>query len=133
AYRWSFMARPPESAATLSDVSAVTPTFRVDRHGDYVVQLIVNDGHVDSAPDTVVISTTNSKPVANAGPDQQAQVGDMVTLDGRGSSDADGDPLTYLWDVLTLPTNSVARLSDRTASRPTFVADLVGMYVLQLI
>jgi len=35
-----------------------------------VAQLIVNDGKVDSAPDTVVITTENSAPVANAGPDQ---------------------------------------------------------------
>ena len=34
------------------------PTFMVDVSGagDYLVQLIVNDGTVDSAPDTVTIS-----------------------------------------------------------------------------
>jgi len=133
AYRWSFMSRPPGSTATLSNALTVTPTLRVDLHGDYVVQLIVNDGHVDSEPDTVVISTVNSKPVANAGLDQQVTVGDTVHLDGRGALDADGDPLTYLWDILTLPPNSSARLSNPTTSTPTFVADLAGTSVLQLI
>lgn len=40
-------------------------------------------------------------PVANAGPDQSldqtTDAGTPVVLDGTGSSDADGDPLTYSW------------------------------------
>ena len=69
-YAWSFVNRPAGSAATLSNPSIVNPTFVADKFGLYTVQLIVNDGTVNSAPDTVVISTQNSAPVANAGPDQ---------------------------------------------------------------
>ena len=47
-----------------------------------MVQLIVNDGKVNSAPDTVTITTTNTLPVANAGPDQTVFVGTTVQLDG---------------------------------------------------
>ena len=37
-------------------------------------------------------------PVAEAGPDQNANVNDTVYFDGSGSSDPDGDTLTYSWD-----------------------------------
>ena len=132
-YRWSFISIPAGSAATLISPSAVKPSFVLDVHGTYVVQLIVNDGQVDSAPATVTISTLNSKPVANAGPDQSVYVGSTVYLDGSKSSDVDGDPLTYRWSFTNKPTGSVAALSDQTIKKPTFAVDLPGTYVVQLI
>jgi hypothetical protein len=36
----------------------VNPTFVADKPGSYVVQLIVNDGVVNSAPDTVTVTVT---------------------------------------------------------------------------
>ncbi len=132
-YLWSFVSRPDGSAAVLSDTAVVDPAFDVDLPGAYVVQLIVNDGTVDSEPDTVTISTENSAPVANAGPDQTPFVGATVTLDGSGSSDVDGDELTYLWSFQSFPEGSTAALSDPTAVNPTFDVDLAGTYVVQLI
>ncbi len=49
---------PAGSGAVLSDTTAAAPTFTADLDGDYVVQLIVNDGTVDSAPESVTISAS---------------------------------------------------------------------------
>ena len=130
---WSFVAVPTGSSAILSDPISPNPDFTVDLPGTYVVQLVVNDGTLDSAPDTVVINTQNSVPVANAGPDQIVPIGTTVKLDGRTSSDVDKDPLTYLWALIAKPTGSTATLNDVTLVQPTFVADLPGIYVVQLI
>lgn len=132
-YQWSFASVPTGSAATLMGPTTMKPTFHVDKAGDYLVRLIVNDGMVNSAPATVTITTSNTAPVANAGLDQAATVGSTVTLDGSGSTDVDSNPLTYDWSLVSVPTGSLATLSNPTAVKPTFVADKAGQYVAQLI
>ncbi len=132
-YFWSLTTRPAGSTAVLSSPTSATPTFTADRPGTYVAQLVVNDGSLNSPPDTVTISTVNVPPVANAGPDQVVPVGSLVVLNGGGSSDADGQPLTYAWSFTSKPTGSTATLSNATTVSPTFIADLPGLYVAQLI
>jgi RHS repeat-associated protein len=132
-YRWSFVSIPAGSAATLTGSTTVNPTFVVDKPGNYTVQLIVNDGKVDSTPATVVISTKNSPPVANAGPNQTIATGATVQLNGSGSSDVDGDTLTYQWSFVSEPTGSAATLSNASIVNPTFVSDKKGTYVVQLV
>jgi hypothetical protein len=78
--------QPSGSQATLVNPTSVAPTFVVDRPGTYMVQLTVNDGQVDSAPDVVTIDKVNSAPVADAGPPQTVEVGTTVTLQGNRST-----------------------------------------------
>src|SRR6185312_8647871 len=132
-YRWSFASQPSGSTATLSNANTAQPTFTVDKPGNYVLQLIVNDSKVDSSADTVAITTVNSPPVANAGTNQTAHVTDTVTLDGSRSSDVDGDPLTYGWNLISKPAASLAQLSSSTVVNPTFVVDVKGTYMAQLV
>ena len=97
------------------------------------MQLVVNDGKVNSDPVTIVVSTLNSKPVANAGHGPSAPVGPTVLLDGSGSSDVDGDLLTYRWALTAQPPGSTTTLSDPGAVQPTFIIDKPGTYAAQLI
>ena len=132
-FQWALISVPQDSNAALADPTAMQPAFTVDRPGTYVAQLVVNDGDLDSAPDTVNVTTINSPPVADAGDDQEARVGDRVRLDGRDSSDADFDDLTFRWSFTVTPAGSAATFDDAGDSRPRFEPDLGGLYVVQLI
>src|SRR5262249_35874668 len=126
-FTWSVIRSPSGSTATLLDPTVVNPTFVVDKPGTYVVQLIVNDGIGNSAPAIVTITTINSRPVANAGPDQIVVLGQTVSLDGSKSNDVDGDHLTFRWSMLSQPSGVVpVTLSDPAAVHPTLVANLPG-------
>ncbi|MBK9166365.1 MAG: OmpA family protein [Bryobacterales bacterium] len=61
----------------------------------------------------------NSTPVADAGPDQIGVAPGQITLDGSGSYDPDGDPLTYEWRQIAGPSVSIAGMSE---ARATFTA-----------
>lgn len=75
----------------------------------------------------------NLAPVANAGSAQNVIAGStVVTLDGSRSTDPNGDALRYTW-TLTKPLGSTATLNDPTSPRPTFVADIPGSYVANLV
>ena len=63
----------------------------------------------------------NNPPVANAGLDQTGMVGDMVTLDGSGSTDPDDNIVSYTWVQTNGPT---VTLSDPSAVTTKFVASV---------
>ena len=132
-YAWTLVSKPAGSVAILTSPTTISSTFTVDRAGSYVAQLIVNDGTVDSLPDSLLITTPNVAPVANAGPDQLSLTPGSITLDGRGSSDANGDPITYAWTFVSKPAGSTATLINSASASPTFEADLAGSYEVQLI
>ena len=78
-------------------------------------------------------AAANSPPSASAGLDQAVNVGQTVMLDGSGSTDPNGDPLTYAWSFVSRPAGSGATLTGATTVNPTFVADVAGSYTVQLI
>jgi hypothetical protein len=83
----------------------------------------------DDNSETII---TNTAPISNAGSDQTVFINSTIILSGELSSDADGDTLGYAWTLTTLPNGSVATLSSETNITPSFIADVIGNYVVHL-
>ena len=132
-FDWALADKPTRSSATLTWADTATPSLILDQPGHYLVRLIVNDGQADSEAATVAIDTANSVPVADAGPNLAGQVGEALSLDGRGSHDADGDALSFAWSLLRRPVTSQAQLLDPDSALCRLIPDVAGDYVAQLI
>ena len=134
-YDWTLTQKPVDSQAFISNPDQVNPTITIDEPGDYIITLAVTDNlGASGTPSQVHISTTNSSPLANAGPDQAVtRIGQTVTLDGTQSWDPDGDPITYRWLIIQKPLGSSVSLDDPTAPSPVFVPDIYGDYIIQLL
>jgi K319-like protein/putative Ig domain-containing protein len=124
-FAWTQTSGP---TVALSDPTAASPTFTApqiaggdpNKSVDLAFHLVVSDGCGGSgASDTTVhVANIPHSPTAMAtGPATANEGGNTVTLDGTGSSDPDGDPLTYSWLQTGGPT---VTLSDPNSATPTF-------------
>ncbi|OQA82567.1 MAG: translocation protein TolB [bacterium ADurb.Bin236] len=129
---------------TLPYISPGTHTVGVSKAGyaSAEKQVSVTAG-VAANVDFTLAPSGNRAPVANAGTDAKTFVATVYaysnniytpsdhyyTLDGSGSSDADGDSITYRWEQESGPTVS---LSVSSGSKPTFVPRQTGTYVFKL-
>ena len=110
-----------------------TPSANYNGSDSFVVQVVDGKGGADTIRVNVNIASVNDPPVANAGANQAVRMRDSVTLNGSGSSDVDGNALTYSWSLTTVPAHSKASLGAATSVSPTFTADKAGTYTARLV
>ncbi len=77
----------------------------------------------------------NEPPTAVAGSDQSIHPGQTVLLDASASFDDNTATanLLFAWSFTERPAGSAATLTDAATDMPSFVADLLGTYRLQLV
>lgn len=93
-YSW---VQVPSATVTLNNATSDTASFTAPGSSEVLTfELAVTDNNDLTDTDTVVV-TVNAIPGADAGTDQIANGGDLVTLDGSASSDSDGTISTYSW------------------------------------
>ena len=133
-YKWSFVSKPANSAAVLVGTNTSQPSFVAAVSGSYQISLFVNDGKVDSPASVVTITAVaaNVAPVAVPGGSQSVSTGAFVYLNGAASFDANGDPITFQWTLVSRPVGSTAALTLSTSSSLYFLADAAGNYVFSL-
>jgi hypothetical protein len=147
-FTWEWISGPERVDPVQTDPRDPVATVVFTQLGDYVYRLTVSD-NVNAPPsqDSVTISVVEKLP-ANRGPRARITgppgdilIGTVVTLDGTGSTDPDGDDLSYRWEQTNelggpLDPNDLRRLfqpvSGLTESRLSWQAVREGTFYFRL-
>jgi serine protease len=127
-YQWSQIDGP---SVALNNANSPVASFTapiVTSESIITVELMVTDANGGVGTDQVVITVQpgNVAPTANAGPDQNANSGAQVTLNGSGN-DPDGSVASYQWARLSGP--SIV-LNNANSANASFTAPVVSSTTL---
>ncbi|MBN2798915.1 MAG: PKD domain-containing protein [Deltaproteobacteria bacterium] len=137
-YRWELAVVPSGTAlgeGDLAGAGTAEASFTPDLPGTWVLSLVVSNALSSSLPDAVRIEVEGESlpPMAWAGDDLVGEDCTAIPLDGSGSSDPDGDPLTAWWTLQSQPPGSdSATVEDPEALQTSLWPDVAGRYTLSL-
>ena len=141
-YVWTVTTKPAGSAAALQNATSATATFAPDVAGAYQFTLQVG-ANGTTASTVLPVTVTAAVPVVNVNasvnfagpvstrPTQGVSVGSVVALDGAGSTDANGGPVTLAFSLLSAPAGSTAALV-ATGTTARLTPDAVGTYQVRV-
>ena len=79
------------------------------------------------------VDCATDRPIANAGSNQSTAPDEMVYLDGTQSSSPINSPLSYSWQMVSMPSGSNTSLMNAGTATPSFLGDVAGEYVACLV
>ena len=141
-YLWTVSARPAGSSAALQDAGNAISKFVPDAAGSYQFTLQVASGS-STASAVLPVTVTAAVPVVNVStsvdftsptsnlPPQTVALGSVVLMDGAGSHDGGGGPVSLGFTMLTAPAGSTASITP-IGSTGRFVPDAVGSYQVRV-
>ena len=115
------------SRGVFSNPNSRDTTWTAPQGAPYTVafKLSVTDGiGFPSVAQSTSVKVTTARPGADAGPDRLSHPSQTVSLDGSGSYDALGRPLTYSWAQLSGPP---VTLQNALSAQATFVAPHIAL------
>jgi hypothetical protein len=137
-YQWRFIKKPESSTVQLHNVNSVESEFIADIIGMYRLGLIVSNDSGQQSYDEVEVEV--KRHVENSSPNaiitlvnDQVLVSKTLKLSARESRDVDGDHLTYLWEIISQPSNSNTELNNYSSIEAEFIANAIGDYEVELV
>ena len=142
-YAWELVSKPVGSAAALTGTAGDNAQITPDMLGSYVVKVTATNASGAVTSHIRTIAVTNRSPSAAVysnvtpaaiptGPTVRLARNSAVTLRSSNSVDADGDVLTYQWDLVGKPANSATTVSAATGTSVQMTPDLAGTYTVRM-
>lgn len=141
---WALIDKPTGSALSQTSGMGTSYRFLADQLGTYRFKATTTDTKGASVVTEITVNVNNRAPeglmTIYAAPTATKSTSSFVTsagyevaLNGGPSTDADGDPLTYQWQLISKPQTSQASVTSNNAATLGFIPDVIGAYQLKLI
>ncbi|MBB1268760.1 PKD domain-containing protein [Shewanella sp. SR44-3] len=136
-FSWSLLEKPATSEAALTSTNTVETYFTADKLGEYKVQLSLKDQNENTDVVQRVITatsvTSNTAPVASiTAASTELKINEELTLSAAQSTDADGDTLSFSWQVIQQPDSAEIKLEQAATQQAKFSANSLGEYQVEL-
>jgi len=131
-YTWVGPAEIILNNETSVNANFTAPDVTEDTEYTFTLQ-VSDDGDLTAIDDvTILVLFVNQAPLADAGADDTVDEGEEYQLNGSGSSDPDGQDLTYAWTAPDGITLDDANIADPTFTAPDVTVDTEYTFILEI-
>jgi hypothetical protein len=133
-YEWSIKTENGNDYSLVNN-TAESFVFTPENSGTYNVSLVVRDNTSQSELVTSLITVKpheQSYPIAVISDDMNSKVGKVTWFSAENSSAAEGQLLTYFWQVKSKPSTSKSTIEEATKVRGYLIPDIAGTYEISL-